>query len=129
MAVYSKFPIRGVLEKFCSADPFFTKNQLIDLKKLYFPGCKLLFDIVTILNEVFFISIDELVDACGVPQWVHFWRSTALVFVALTNLSHLESLYPKQFTADSVITFYVVHTLSIHINDGEAIAKIHLCQS
>ncbi len=37
-------------------------------KNLYSPGYKLLFDIIAIPNEAFFIPIDEFVDACGIPH-------------------------------------------------------------
>ncbi len=40
-------------------------NWTSNKKKLYSPGYNLLVDIITILSEVFFIPVDEFIDACG----------------------------------------------------------------
>ncbi len=59
--------MRGTQE-FCIADPFFTKNQQMDLKpkRLYSPDYNLLFDIIAISGEAFFVLIYEFIDACGI---------------------------------------------------------------
>ncbi len=51
--------IRGVPQKFCVADPFYTKNQqmYLALKKLNSPGYNLLFEIITIPSEEFFKTL------------------------------------------------------------------------
>ncbi len=80
--------VRGILQQFCTTDPFYTKNQQMDLKwkKLYSPGYNLLFDIISIPSEVFFISINEVVDACGIPSRVLLLKKISqLLFVARTN--------------------------------------------
>ncbi len=53
-----------------SSDPFSAKNQQKDLKpqKFYSPGYNLLFEIIAIPSEAFFVSINEYVDACGIPR-------------------------------------------------------------
>ncbi len=47
--LYLHFNSRGVLQKFCVANPFSAKNQQIDLKPktFYSPDYNLLFDIIT----------------------------------------------------------------------------------
>ncbi len=56
------------------------KNQQMDLKpkKIYFLGYNLLFDIIGILGEAFFISIDEFVDDCSIPHWLLLFDSLLL---------------------------------------------------
>ncbi len=70
-----------------------TSNQ----KKHYSPGYKLLCDIITISSEAFFISINEFVDAYGIPcqQGPFSQQPTTSMFVAHTYLSRLEYLYPS----------------------------------
>ncbi len=88
--------IQGILQKFCITDPFSTKNRQIDLdvrsKNFFSPGYNLLFDIISIPNEVFFLLIDEFVDACNILSHVlHFdslpLQDTSLVLVCFT-LNH-----------------------------------------
>ncbi len=67
----------GILQKFCVADEFSAENQQINLKpkKLYSAGytSNLLFDIIAIHKEAFFILIDEFVDACALHTSVYNW--------------------------------------------------------
>ncbi len=55
-----KIKLRGVLQKFCVAEPFFAKNQQMNLKpktkkKLYSRGYNLLLNIITIPSDTFFV--------------------------------------------------------------------------
>ncbi len=91
------FGIRAVRQKFCSANSFSAKNQQMDLKpkKLYSTGYELLFGIITIPSETFFLSIDEFVDVCSIAWYVHLFDSLLhwdllLLFICPSN----ESLYP-----------------------------------
>ncbi len=65
----------GVLQKFCIG---LHKNLTNgpQKKKLDSPHYNPLFDIISIPNEAFFISIDEFVDVCALPNWVICSRTT-----------------------------------------------------
>ncbi len=68
-----------------------TLNQ----KNFKSPDYNILFNMIAIFSEAFFVSISEFVDACGIPgQVLLFWQSTASMFVTCTCLSHLEFPYP-----------------------------------
>ncbi len=91
---FLNWQLRGVLQKFCVANPFSAKNQRMDLKpkKLYSPGFNLLFDIIAVSSEAFFISIDEFVHACSIPHELHLFDGlllrVVLVHPALNLCTH-----------------------------------------
>ncbi len=111
--------IRGVLQKFCVADPpSSTKNQQMDhqLKTLYSPGYNLLFDIIVIPRETFIISTDEFVDVCGIKCWVLLFNSLPLPGggYMLVLVRPTLNLCTHRFPIDFMIrlnTPYTTHTL------------------
>ncbi len=107
-----------ILQKLCIADPFTAKNQQMDLKpkKLYSTGYNLLFDIITIPSEAFFIWINEFADACGIPHPVLVFnslplRGLSLVLICPTLIfcTHWFSLF-----CDSIL--HTMHWVHSHMN-------------
>ncbi len=74
------FFYEGYFKTFFVTDPFSVKDQQMDLKrkKLYSPSYNLLFDIIAIPSEAFFIQIDEFVDTCGMPCRVNLFNGLPL---------------------------------------------------
>ncbi len=72
--------VPGVLQKFCIADLFSAKNEQMGLKpkKLHSPGYNLLFDIIAIPSQQFFVPIDEFVNAYSIPHQVLLFNSLPL---------------------------------------------------
>ncbi len=107
--------LRGVLQKFCIADPFSTKNQQMDFKpkKLYSPGFNLLFNIVAIPSNAFFILIDEFVHACGILCWVLLFNSLPLSGMSLVLIHPALNLRTHQFTVNCAITLHTSYTKHI----------------
>ncbi len=135
--------LRVVLQKFCITDPFFTKNQEMNLKpkNLYSPDYNLLFNITTIPSKAFVVFIDEFVG--GIPHQVLLFdsqplrglllvlvlfnglplRCSSLILVLFDGLSlrgsslilvcHALTLCTYQFTVNFVITFCIPFTVPI----------------
>ncbi len=84
-------------------------------KQLHSPGYSLLFDIIAIPNEAFFISIDEFVDLCGIPCQVFFFNDlyTAACFEVRTSVHPILNLCTYWFTADFAISFSMLYTIHI----------------
>ncbi len=91
------------------------KNQQMDLKskKLYSPGYNLRFDITAIPIETFFISIDEFVDACGIPLQFLLFDSPLLRGSTLVLIHPALNLCTHRFTVDFVMTLCVPYTMHI----------------
>ncbi len=107
-----------VLQKFCVADLFSTKNQQMDFKpkNLYSLGYNILFDIIAIPSEAFFISIAGFVDACGIPCRVLLFICLVLQSLLLVLLSPALNRCTHQFAVDFVSTFCTPYTMYILIH-------------
>ncbi len=103
--------IWGVIQKFCIADLFSVKNQQMGLKpkKLYSPGYNLLFDLITISSQAFFVSINEFVDASPIPCWAILFNGLLLQGLSLILVCPTLSLYTHQFTVDFDNILYTIH--------------------
>ncbi len=82
-------------------------------KELYPPGYNLLFNVIAIPSKAFFISIDEFVDACGMPHWVLLFDGLPLWGSLLILICPALNFCTPQFTVDFVVTFYVPYTKHI----------------
>ncbi len=93
---------------FCIVDPFSAENQQLNLKsiKLYSPGYNLLFNIIAIPSDAFFILMNEFVDACNIPQQVLIEGLPFRGFSLVCSHSSSLGLSTRQFAVDFVITFY-----------------------
>ncbi len=99
--LWENIQVWGVLQKFCIADPFSTKNQQMDveLKKLYSPSYNLLFNIIAIPSVRFNRRAAEWVwmHAKYFPalshhcsQLSHFWQSAiAFIMQSVPPYQHL----------------------------------------
>ncbi len=109
---YKNFPTtstyiytRGILQKFCVADPFATKNHQIDLKpkKLYSPGYNQLSNIITKPSKAFFILINKFVDACSIPCRVFLFNCLSLQRSSFVRVRPTLNLYTYRFIFDFAI--------------------------
>ncbi len=82
-------------------------------KKNYSLGYNLLFDIVTIPCEAFFILVDDFVDACGISCRFLFFNSLPLCSSLLIVVCSTLNLCTHQFIVDFVITFCPPYTTYI----------------
>ncbi len=82
-------------------------------KKLYSLSYHLFFDIITVPSKAIFVSIDEFVDACGIPRQVLLFDSLPLRISLLVLVCPTLNLCTVQLAADFVITFCTQYTVRI----------------
>ncbi len=69
-------------------------------KKFYSSGYKLIFNIIALHRETFFVFIDEFVDACGIPHRVLLFDSLPLRGLLLIFVHPVLNLCTHQFTVN-----------------------------
>ncbi len=84
-------------------------NKWTSNQTLHYLHHNLLFDIITITSETIFISIDEFVDACGIPHWL-LSNCLSLQGSSLVLICPTFNLCTHWFTVDFVIIFCVPYT-------------------
>ncbi len=120
-----------MLQKFCIADPFSTKNQQwTSNQKTLSPDYNLLFNIIKKLsgniplsppgvevpNKEFFVLIDEFLDADNMPHWLLFFDSLLLQGSSFVLIYPALNLRIHRFTFDFVKTFCASYTTHSRLN-------------
>ncbi len=108
----------GYFKSFASLIRSSQKINKVDLKlkKLYFPGYnRPTFWHIDIPSEAFFVSIDESVDACGIPYQVLLFDGLPLQGLSLVLIHPTLNFCTCRSTVDFVLIFcapYTIHTFS-----------------
>ncbi len=89
--------------------PSLQKVNIIDLKqKKCSPGHNLLFDLIVIPSEAFFIFIDEFLDVSGVPHQVLFEKISQLFS---DFLHHEKAVLPRSHAGQAMCEYWRVEGL------------------